>query len=63
MGRYIIQKKERLDENGNSHVNFNITIPPYIIKDMGLDSPDRAKRTLEVFYDAASKTITMKKIV
>lgn len=63
MSKYIIQKKERIDEKGNSHINFNITIPPDVIKDMGLDSPDRKVRTVDLFYDAPTKTITIKKII
>lgn len=63
MGRYIIQKKVRMDERGNSHINFNITIPPYIIQHMGLNSPDRAVRTVDIFYDFTTKTITIQKLV
>lgn len=63
MAIYYVQKKYRIDTKGAKHLNYNVTLPFEAIVGMDIDSADRSERAVEVTYDDATQTVTIKKAV
>lgn len=63
MAIYYVQKKYRVDKDGAKHLNYNVTLPFEAILGMDVDGADRSERAVEVTYDEATQTVTIKKAV
>lgn len=63
MAIYYVQKKYRVDKDGAKHLNYNVTLPFEAILGMDVDGADRSERAVEVTYDDATQTVTIKKAV
>ena len=51
-----------MDKNGVEHINYTVSLPHETVQELGLDSPDREDRAVEVNFDTSTKTITITKI-
>lgn len=60
--KYYVQKKNHMDKNGVEHTNYTVSLPHETVQELGLDSPDREDRAVEVDFDTVTKTITITKI-